>query len=219
MNLEIPVVKDLKSCESVDDAVKYVAEEIKAQFSAYTTGSRSSNNYIELCLNPDFDSPLHRYSCTVCVQENSIYNYNRERDEETGDIYTVYDGINIELSWPSFGGVDVELCKDILGLYVKVANACFDLKDAYTHKLIRLSRTRDEEIKSEEERKLELNKRNVVSFITPHVKGMRLNNGSNFRTRVIENLRIDEGDYRVNIGDKTYFCNVSDLSITFSRTA
>jgi hypothetical protein len=218
MNLEIPVVKDLKSCESVDNVIKNVIEEIKSQFPTHVTGVRSSNYYVELCLNPDFDSPFHRYSCTIYVQENSKYDYNRERDEESGDIYTVYDGINIELSWPSFGGVDVELCKDVLKLYTKVNDTCVELKGAYAHKLIRLSRTRDEEIKSEEERKLELNKRNVIAAITTHVSNMRVSN--KFRTTsVVNGPSIDEGDYEVEINGKKFFCNVFRFEANFKRIA
>jgi hypothetical protein len=211
MNLDIPVVKDLKNNENIDDAIKYVIDEIKTQFTSNI--ERSSNSYVELSLNPEFSSPLSRYLCTVYVRENP----HRERDEETGDIYYTYEGVNIELSWPSFGGVDVELCQDVLKLYTSVNDKCIELKNAYTHKLIRLSKTRNAELCDEETNKKRLNENALTNFIESEVSNMRVS--SKFRTRSIVNgPHVDEGDYTIEIRGKTYFCNVSGLEVTFSRT-
>jgi len=214
---EIPIVKDLKNCHLIDDAIKYIIDELTLQFSSNV--ERCSNSYyIEFSLNPEFTSPLHRYTCTVYVRENGQYNYSRERDEKTGDIYSVFTGIDIELSWPSFGGVDVNLCRDVLNLYSKINDTCVTLKSLYEHKLVRRVQTREDELKRELECMKTLNIRNVIAIITPHITGMRVSNKPRSMS-VVNGPSIDEGDYEVEINKKKFFCNVSGLDVTFSRIA
>jgi hypothetical protein len=214
---ELPIVKDLSKCMTAEHITSVVMNKIKSEFIDHLRG-RATSDMVELCLDPN-DETNRRYSIEIYIRVCDIWTYSdHQRDEQTGDMYNVTNGLKLEINWPCYGAMNAAMANEVLMFYTKVSNSCELLVEQYKDlQFVSLWETRADEEKREQVAKLKLNERNVISFITPHVKGMRV--GPNVRIRIIENVSIDEGDYVVTIDKKVYACSVKGLEIIFVRTA